>query len=93
MRIVCLSDSFKGSLDSSRIGLLEILKAQKKRGIVSVLEMIHEDGVNAIVPVPREAVSLETALEKAEEYYLVAAEETFRILKAGMEMGAAQRLQ
>ena len=124
--------------------LLEILKAEKKRGILAILEMIHakdwisdadfvvtgegridwqsaggkavwgvaslcrrlgkllialvgsagpgasllhQDGVTAIVPVPQEAVPLETALEKAEEYYLAAAEETFRILKAGMAMG------
>lgn len=126
--------------------LLEILKAEKKRGILAILEMIHakdwisgadfvvtgegridwqsaggkavwgvaslcrrldkplialvgsagpgaamlhEDGVTAIVPVPQEAVPLQTALEKAEEYYLTAAEETFRLLKTGMEMGAA----
>lgn len=47
---------------------------------------LHEEGVTAIIPIVQEAVPLKTAMEKAEEYYLAAAEETFRVLKAGIKM-------
>ncbi len=44
MRIVCLSDSFKGSLDSGRIGLLAEQAAKKVWDEVSVKTLPVADG-------------------------------------------------
>ena len=49
-------------------------------------EQLYGEGLTAIMPVLQEAVSLKTAMEKAEEYYLAAAEETFRLLEMGRRL-------
>ena len=48
-------------------------------------EKIYEFGVDSIVPTINGAMSLEEALERAEELYLSAAERTFRMIRAGMQ--------
>lgn len=49
-------------------------------------EKIYEFGVDSIVPTINGAMDIEEALERAEELYVSAADRTFRMIRAGMQM-------
>lgn len=53
-------------------------------------DKIYEHGINSIVTTINGTMALDEALERAEELYVNAADRTFRLLKAGMEMAEKQ---
>ena len=49
-------------------------------------EKIYEFGVDSIIPTINGAMTIEEALERAQELYVSAADRTFRMLRAGMQI-------
>ncbi len=57
-------------------------------GMGNGADKIYEFGVDSIVPTINGAMDIEEALERAEELYVSAADRTFRMIRAGMQMAA-----
>lgn len=50
-------------------------------------EQMCREGIGAVVPILQDSVLVEEAMERAEEFYSAAAEQTFRILEMGRNLG------
>lgn len=61
-------------------------------GMGNGAEKIYEFGVDSIVPTINGAMSIEEALERAKELYTCAADRTFRMIRAGMQVGERTRV-
>lgn len=61
-------------------------------GMGNGAEKIYEFGVDSIVPTINGAMSIEEALERAMELYTCAADRTFRMIRAGMQVGERTRV-
>lgn len=61
-------------------------------GMGNGAEKIYEFGVDSIVPTINGAMTIEEALERALELYTCAADRTFRMIRAGMQVKAGTRI-
>lgn len=61
-------------------------------GMGNGAEKIYEFGVDSIVPTINGAMTIEEALERAQELYTCAADRTFRMIRAGMQVKAGTRV-
>lgn len=61
-------------------------------GMGSGAENIYEFGVDSIVPTINGAMTMEEALERAQELYTCAADRTFRMIRTGMQVKAGNRV-
>lgn len=61
-------------------------------GMGNGAEKIYEFGVDSIVPTINGAMTIEEALERAQELYTCAADRTFRMIRAGMQVKAGARV-
>lgn len=60
-------------------------------GMGNGAEKIYEFGVDSIIPTINGAMDIEEALDRAEELYVSAADRTFRMIRAGMQVAGAKK--
>lgn len=61
-------------------------------GMGNGAENIYEFGVDSIIPTINGAMTMEEALERAQELYTCAADRTFRMIRMGMQVKAGNRV-
>ena len=61
-------------------------------GMGNGAEKIYEFGVDSMIPTINGAMDIEEALDRAEELYVSAADRTFRMIRAGMQVAGAKNI-